>query len=72
MWEGTAEKVTYHVRARDCKMQKMRASPLLCHWNKNDMVTGMYMTRGTHQKGEGKLKKTLTQKAEHRVSAKHS
>ena len=31
MWEGTAEKVTYHVRARDCKMQKMRASPLLCH-----------------------------------------
>ena len=51
MWEGTAEKVTYHVRARDCKMQKMRASPLLCHWNKNDMVTGMRMTRGTHQKG---------------------
>ena len=36
------------------------------------MVTGMYMTRGTHQKGEGKLKKTLTQKAEHRVSAKHN
>ena len=72
MWEGTAEKVTYHVRARDCKMQKMRASPLLCHWKKNDSVTGMCMTRGTHQKGYGKLKETLTQKAEHRVSVKHN
>ena len=51
MWEGTVEKVTYHVRARDCKMQKMRASPLLYHWKKNDTVTGTCVTRGTHRKG---------------------
>lgn len=32
------QKVTYHVRANDCKMQKMSASPLLCHWKKNNVV----------------------------------
>jgi len=32
----------YHVRAKDCKMQKMSASPLLCHQKAEHRVSAKH------------------------------
>lgn len=46
--------------------------PLVMPLQEKGAVTALSVTRGTSQKGSRKLKHMLTQKAEHRVSAKHN
>lgn len=52
-WEEMALKITYHVKAKDCRMQKMSASPLLRHCKQNDTVRGVHVTTGNVRKGRG-------------------